>query len=173
MPLPTPWKRAVWALGCGLVIVLSGCSQENTSQGTPSTPPVGPAPTAGKAPAAATAPAPGGKEVTTASGLKYIDLAGGTGPMPKKGDTVVVHYTGWLKDGKKFDSSLDRNQAFSFRLGAGMVIKGWDEGVAGMKVGGKRKLTIPPELGYGARGAGGVIPPNAELTFEVELLAVK
>jgi FKBP-type peptidyl-prolyl cis-trans isomerase len=113
------------------------------------------------------------KVVTTKSGLKYEDLKEGTGAEAKKGDTVEVHYTGWLTNGKKFDSSVDRGQPFSFKLGAGMVIKGWDEGVAGMKVGGKRKLMIPPELGYGARGAGGVIPPNAELVFEVELLKIK
>jgi FKBP-type peptidyl-prolyl cis-trans isomerase len=113
------------------------------------------------------------KVVTTKSGLKYIDQKEGSGDQAKAGDTVVVHYTGWLKNGKKFDSSLDRGEPFSFPLGAGRVIKGWDEGVAGMKVGGKRKLIIPPELGYGKRGAGGVIPPDAELTFEVELLRIK
>jgi FKBP-type peptidyl-prolyl cis-trans isomerase FkpA len=111
--------------------------------------------------------------ITTASGLKYEDLQEGTGTETKKGDTVDVHYTGWLTNGTKFDSSVDRNQPFSFQIGAGRVIKGWDEGVAGMKVGGKRKLTIPPQLGYGARGAGNVIPPNAELVFEVELLKIK
>jgi FKBP-type peptidyl-prolyl cis-trans isomerase len=105
--------------------------------------------------------------------LKVEDLQEGTGNAAKAGDTVEVHYTGWLTDGKKFDSSHDRRQPFSFQLGAGRVIKGWDQGVAGMKVGGKRKLTIPPDLGYGARGAGGVIPPNAELIFEVELLKIK
>ncbi len=114
-----------------------------------------------------------GKIVTTKSGLKYQDLRAGTGKTAAKGDTVVVHYTGWLKNGKKFDSSKDRNRPFDFKLGAGMVIKGWDEGVAGMKVGGKRKLMIPPDLGYGADGAGDDIPPNAELIFEVELLEVK
>jgi FKBP-type peptidyl-prolyl cis-trans isomerase len=113
------------------------------------------------------------KVVTTKSGLKYEDLKEGTGDAAKSGDTVEVHYTGWLKDGTKFDSSKDRDKAFEFELGAGRVIKGWDEGVAGMKVGGKRKLIIPPELGYGKRGAGNVIPPNAELTFEVELLKIK
>lgn len=115
------------------------------------------------------------KVVTTETGLKYEDVKVGTGAEAKAGQTVSVHYTGKLNDanGKKFDSSVDRGQPFSFNLGAGMVIKGWDQGVAGMKVGGKRNLTIPADLGYGARGAGGVIPPNATLFFEVELLEVK
>ena len=108
--------------------------------------------------------------VTTASGLQYVELVPGTGGEAQVGQTVVVHYTGWLKDGTKFDSSKDRNQPFRFPLGGGRVIKGWDEGVVGMKIGGTRKLIIPPHLGYGARGAGQVIPPNAVLTFEVELL---
>jgi len=115
----------------------------------------------------------GGSEVTTASGLKYTDVKVGTGAEAKSGQNVSVHYTGTLTDGKKFDSSKDRNQPFNFPLGAGRVIKGWDEGVAGMKVGGVRKLVIPASLGYGAQGAGGVIPPNATLLFEVELLDVK
>lgn len=110
--------------------------------------------------------------VTTPSGLKYIDIEEGDGAMPQKGQTVVVHYTGTLEDGSKFDSSRDRNRPFSFKLGVGQVIKGWDEGVGTMKVGGRRKLIIPPELGYGSRGAGGVIPPNATLIFDVELLEV-
>ena len=110
---------------------------------------------------------------TTPSGLKIKEVEGGFGSVAKAGNQVSVHYTGWLEDGTKFDSSKDRNQPFRFPLGAGHVIRGWDEGVAGMKVGGKRRLTIPSELGYGARGAGGVIPPNATLMFEVELLGVK
>ncbi|MGA0023927.1 MAG: FKBP-type peptidyl-prolyl cis-trans isomerase [Burkholderiales bacterium] len=110
--------------------------------------------------------------ITTASGLIIEDLAPGTGEAAAAGIEVTVHYTGWLTDGKKFDSSKDRDDPFVFPLGAGHVIRGWDEGVQGMKVGGKRKLTIPPDLGYGARGAGGVIPPNATLVFEVELLAI-
>lgn len=108
-----------------------------------------------------------------ASGLQYTDLTLGTGPTPAPGQTVSVHYTGWLPDGKKFDSSHDRGQPFQFVLGRGQVIKGWDEGIATMKVGGKRKLVIPPELGYGAQGVSGAVPPNATLTFEVELLAVR
>ncbi len=109
---------------------------------------------------------------TTPSGLIIDDIVVGNGAAAAAGQKVTVHYTGWLTNGTKFDSSKDRNDPFEFPLGAGRVIKGWDEGVAGMKIGGKRKLTIPPALGYGARGAGGVIPPNATLVFEVELLGV-
>ncbi len=107
---------------------------------------------------------------TTPSGLQYQEITEGTGATPRSGQTVSVHYTGWLADGKKFDSSRDRGQPLQFVLGRGEVIKGWEEGVATMKVGGKRKLIIPPALGYGAAGFGSVIPPNATLTFEVELL---
>jgi peptidylprolyl isomerase len=114
------------------------------------------------------------KPVVTSSGLQYIDTKVGTGASPARNQTAVVHYTGWLyeggKKGKKFDSSVDRNEPFRFPVGAGRVIAGWDEGVASMKVGGKRTLIVPPGLGYGARGAGGVIPPNATLMFDVELL---
>ena len=107
------------------------------------------------------------------SELIIEDLTVGNGATANAGQYVSVHYTGWLTSGQKFDSSLDRNDPFEFRLGAGQVIAGWDQGVAGMQVGGRRKLTIPPELGYGSRGAGGVIPPNATLVFEVELLAIR
>jgi FKBP-type peptidyl-prolyl cis-trans isomerase len=112
------------------------------------------------------------KEIVTPTGLKYVDLEVGAGAEAKAGDAVQVHYTGWLLDGTKFDSSRDRNQPFRFRVGAGQVIKGWDQGVAAMKVGGKRKLIIPAELGYGRQGAGGLIPPGATLVFEVELLGI-
>lgn len=119
----------------------------------------------------------GKKTMTTASGLQITDTVEGTGATPKTGQTCVMHYTGWLYTngikGKKFDSSVDRNEPFEFPIGKGRVIKGWDEGVATMKVGGKRTLIIPPALGYGASGAGGVIPPNAVLMFDVELLGVK
>ena len=111
-------------------------------------------------------------QTTTPSGLVYEDVVVGGGEAAALGQTVSVHYTGWLTDGTKFDSSKDRNEPFEFPLGAGYVIRGWDEGVQGMRVGGVRKLTIPPELGYGARGAGGVIPPNATLVFEVDLLGI-
>jgi peptidylprolyl isomerase len=115
--------------------------------------------------------------MTTPSGLKIIDTQPGTGASPKTGQTCVMHYTGWLYEdgtkGKKFDSSVDRNEPFAFKIGVGQVIRGWDEGVSTMKVGGKRTLIIPPDLGYGARGAGGAIPPNATLIFDVELIGIK
>ena len=116
---------------------------------------------------------PESRETTTASGLKYHDIVIGKGAQPNPGQECVVHYTGWLTDGTIFDSSVTRAQPFTFKVGRGMVIKGWDEGVASMKVGGKRRMTIPSNLGYGAQGAGGVIPPNATLIFEVELLDLR
>jgi peptidylprolyl isomerase len=116
---------------------------------------------------------PGGTAVVkTSSGLTYVDIVSGNGPEPSPGKPVKVHYTGWLENGTKFDSSVDRGQPFIFAIGAGEVIPGWDEGVKTMRVGGKRKLIVPPQLGYGAGGAGNVIPPNATLIFEVELLDV-
>jgi len=127
--------------------------------------------------AAAPAPRKGPAMITTPSGLSYVDTAEGAGPSPKSGQTCVMHYTGWLsaagKPGTKFDSSVDRGQPFSFSVGVGQVIKGWDEGVITMKKGGKRTLHIPAALGYGSRGAGGVIPPNADLIFDVELLDIR
>ena len=132
---------------------------------------------AGIVPTGSPTPASAQQTMTTPSGLKFTDSKAGTGATPKPGQICVMHYTGWLYEngqkGKKFDSSVDRGQPFEFNIGRGMVIKGWDEGVATMKVGGKRTLIIPPDLGYGARGAGGVIPPNATLMFDVELLGVK
>jgi peptidylprolyl isomerase len=113
------------------------------------------------------------KEVTTPSGLKYTDETVGSGSSPHPGQTVVVHYTGWLTNGTKFDSSVDRGQPFKFSIGQGQVIKGWDEGVASMKVGGKRRLVIPPDLAYGSRQMGPSIPPNSTLVFEVQLLGVE
>jgi peptidylprolyl isomerase len=152
------FPRAGTFVACALVAALSGLAA--SASFTPAA-----AQTAGK------------KTMTTASGLQITDTVEGTGTTPKRGQTCVMHYTGWLYTngikGKKFDSSVDRNEPFEFKVGVGQVIKGWDEGVSTMKVGGKRTLIIPPALGYGAAGAGGVIPPNAVLMFDVELLGVK
>ena len=168
-----------WVACAGLALVV-GCAPEASTRprGATERNQPAPAPTHREEQATekATTPDKGEKEgklVTTPSGLKYEDLQEGTGEAAKPGDTVEVHYTGWLKNGTKFDSSKDRNQPLTFTLGASKVIKGWDEGIVGMRVGGKRKLIIPPDLGYGAEGFPGAIPPNAELVFEVELLGIK
>ena len=153
----------VLLLGVGVIIL--GCSGADKQSGRPGA-------TAQKK-IEQSAPVEPGKATLTASGMSIQDLVVGTGAVAEPGKSVSVHYTGWLMDGTKFDSSVDRGYPFEFTLGTGRVIKGWDEGVAGMKVGGKRILIIPPELGYGERGAGNVIPPDATLKFEVELLNVK
>jgi peptidylprolyl isomerase len=154
-----------------LMFLCSCTPTKQSEEGPPASQPATEAAKPAAEPAAAPKAAPpAAKEITTSSGLKYQDLVVGKGPVPKSGSQVMVDYTGWLTDGTKFDSSVDRGQPFSFRLGRGEVIKGWDEGVATMHVGGKRKLTIPPELAYGSRGAGNVVPPNATLIFDVELL---
>lgn len=157
--------------GIFLAALISGCALNEQ------TPAPAPAPASSKPPSATpskvSAVEPSGSVVRTPSGLSYIDRVVGTGPSPEKGQRVTVHYTGRLKDGAKFDSSVDRGQPFSFIIGVGQVIKGWDEGVATMKVGGKRTLIIPSDLGYGDRGFGNIIPPKSELHFDVELLDVK
>ena len=156
-------KALILALAIFGVIAIASAQDATTSKKTPA-----------KKTAAAGGPTKvSGAPTKTPSGLEYWDIKMGTGPVAQSGQKVKVHYTGWLTTGKKFDSSVDRGQPFEFMLGAGQVIKGWDEGVAGMKVGGKRQLRIPPELGYGASGTGGgLIPPNATLLFDVELLGV-
>jgi peptidylprolyl isomerase len=170
-------------LACCMMVA---CTQQGDTQQTsnpanvPSTPSVAateasttptPTPTTTNTPKTTTTDAK--KTITTASGLKYVELKVGTGATPKPGQTVAVQYTGTLENGTKFDSSRDRGVPFEFPLAAGQVIKGWDEGLSTMKVGGRRQLIIPPELGYGASGAGGVIPPNATLIFDVELVGIK
>jgi FKBP-type peptidyl-prolyl cis-trans isomerase FkpA len=155
----------------GLVATVAACGDDG-EEASP-TPSASLTPSVSGTPAAGGPPAVSGEPTTTASGLQFIDIEVGDGASPQKGQTVVVHYTGWLADGTKFDSSVDRGQPFSFVIGTGKVIKGWDEGVATMKVGGKRRLIIPPELGYGAGGYPGVIPGNAQLIFDVELIEIR
>ena len=161
-------RRSKFGLAAIAIIALAGCQQGKSGESAPSqtTSPAKQQSAPAVAPAATTA-----KTVTTASGLKYEDLVVGNGPMAEDGTPVVVNYTGWLTDGTKFDSSYDPGRVpLPFTVGAGMVIRGWDEGVKGMRVGGKRRLTIPPDLAYGERGHPPVIPPNSTLVFEVEFL---
>ncbi len=152
------------AAAVAICVAATGCTKKDTATESSST--------ASNTTQTQPAAGGGGQMAQNVTELKIEDLKVGNGAEAKSGQPVTVHYTGWLTNGQKFDSSLDRGQPFKFMLGAGQVIPGWDKGVAGMKVGGKRKLTIPPNMGYGERGAGGVIPPNATLVFEVELLGV-
>ena len=161
-------KRLVLAFSFVAIILIStGCGSDKPAAPASSSAPAAAPPASTSGPMAVS-----GSPTTTPTGLQYWDIVVGTGAPAVVGKGVQVHYSGYLTNGQKFDSSRDRNQPFVFQLGAGEVIKGWDEGVAGMKVGGKRQLRVPPELGYGSTGAGGAIPPNATLIFDVELLDV-
>jgi len=155
-------------LGIGLTVPLVACGDGGEEASPTPTKPTAPATQVQGGP-----PAVSGTPTVTDTGLQFIDIKVGTGASPQTGQTVEVNYTGWLADGTKFDSSLDRGQTFSFVIGTGKVIKGWDEGVASMKVGGQRRLIIPPALGYGANGYPPVIPANAQLIFDVELISIK
>lgn len=164
-------RRPTYWLAAFAIIALAGCQQGKSTDSVPAQPASPSSQQPAKAPAP---PVSAAREVTTSSGLRYQDLVVGNGPMAEEGTPVLVNYTGWLTDGTKFDSSYDTGrQPLPFTIGAGMVIRGWDEGVKGMRVGGKRKLTIPPDLAYGERGYPPVIPPNSTLVFEVEFLGVK
>ena len=173
--LPIALLVAFVAVGCKSKVEPTEAKKEAPAQETATKAPEAAPATEAEKPAepAAEAKEGGAGMQKTDSGLMYEDLIVGEGAVPQAGQIVVVHYTGWLTDGKQFDSSHKRNQPFKFTLGRRQVIPGWDEGLSTMKVGGKRKLTIPPELGYGPRGAGGLIPPNATLIFEVELLGIE
>lgn len=176
-------KQTPWLIAAVLALTVVGCANNDaTENAAPADTAATASPTPQASPTPASPPGPatnggkmatGGKMTTTASGLKYQDTKVGTGAVAKTGQTVQVHYTGTLTNGTKFDSSRDQNKPFTFTIDGGQVIKGWDEGVQGMKVGGRRRLTVPPDLGYGAAGAGGVIPPNATLVFDVELLGIQ
>jgi FKBP-type peptidyl-prolyl cis-trans isomerase FkpA len=165
-----PMRRPTYWLAILAILALAGCQQgTSTESAPPSTPEA-----AEQSSESAAQEAPEAEEVTTRSGLKYQDLVVGDGSLAERGMTAMVNYTGWLTDGTKFDSSLDPGrQPLAFTIGRGMVIRGWEEGVQGMRVGGKRRLTIPPDLAYGERGFPGAIPPNSTLVFEVELLDVR
>ena len=164
---------ALYGAAALLAMLALGCRESSNSQTAASSSVTATTNTSttAESPGEGAAAAPGGKEMQMAGGLKYVDLKVGDGEIAEAGQNATVHYTGWLTDGTKFDSSVDRGQPFQFRIGQG-VIAGWSEGVKGMRVGGKRHLTIPPDLGYGATGAGSVIPPNATLVFDIELLAL-
>jgi FKBP-type peptidyl-prolyl cis-trans isomerase len=165
--------RSTHWLAALAVLTVAGCRQSSTTESSStSTGASATSPPAASAPAV-TSGATEGQERTLAGGLKVIDVKVGSGPMAESGSKVAVHYTGWLTDGTKFDSSVDRGEPIAFQLGTGSVIRGWDEGLKGMRVGGKRKLTIPSAMAYGARGYPPVIPPDATLVFDVELMDVK
>jgi len=165
-------KNGWAALALGSLIGMWGCASGGGA-GSPSASAGSTSDSAAKAAPPSAGSSVNAGTITLPSGLKYEDIKVGEGPVADNGMSVTVNYTGWLTDGTKFDSSLDQGKPFTFSLGGGNVIRGWDEGVKGMRVGGKRKLTIPPDLGYGAAGAGSTIPPNSTLVFEVELLKVQ